>query len=108
MHRSKFDIRGADAGAGGASGMGVSSSSSDASAMAQSTGSFRLGVLGEELIVGVECSGLCDGCLRASDAIQLSTPCSRRTSPWLHEMPIRPKTGAAMLCSWPGLRRNRR
>ena len=24
-------------------------------------------------------------CLRASDAIQLSTRCSRRTSPWLHE-----------------------
>ena len=47
-------------------------------------------------------------CLRASDAIQLSTPCSRRTSPWLHEMPIRPKTGAAMLYSWPGLRRSHR
>ena len=52
MHRSKFDIRGADAGAGGmsissgtggASGMGASSSSSDASAMAQSTGSSGAG-----------------------------------------------------------------
>ena len=52
MHRSKFDIRGADAGAGGmsirsgsggASGMGASSSSSDASAMAQSTGSSGVG-----------------------------------------------------------------
>ena len=52
MHRSKFDIRGADAGAGGmsissgsggASGMGASSSSSDASAIAQSTGSSGAG-----------------------------------------------------------------
>ena len=40
MQRSKFDIGGADAGAGG---MSISS------------------VLGEELIVGVECRGLCDG-----------------------------------------------
>ena len=46
MHRSKFDIGGADAGAGGMSiksGMGASSSSSDASAMAQSTGSSGAG-----------------------------------------------------------------
>ena len=52
MHRSKFDIGGADAGAGGmsmisgsggASGMGASSSSSDAFAMAQSTGSSGAG-----------------------------------------------------------------
>ena len=44
MHRSKPDIRGADAGAGGssgASGMGASSSSTDASAIAHSTGSAR-------------------------------------------------------------------
>ena len=47
-------------------------------------------------------------CLRASDAIQLSTPGSSRTSPWLREMPTRPKTGAAMLCSWPSLRRSHR
>ena len=47
-------------------------------------------------------------CLRASDAIQLSTPCSRRRGPWLHEMPIRPKTGAATPCSWPSLRRSHR
>ena len=55
MHRSKFDMRGADAGAGGmsitsgsgsgggASGMGASSSLSVASAMAQSTGSSGAG-----------------------------------------------------------------
>ena len=52
MQRSKFDIRGADAGAGGmsissgsggASDMGASSSSSDPSAMAQSTGSSGAG-----------------------------------------------------------------
>ena len=74
MQRSQFDIRGGDAGAGGmsissgssgASGMGASSSSSDASAMAHFHGVFwsglRLDVLGEELIVGVECRGLCDG-----------------------------------------------
>ena len=68
MQRSKLDMRGADAGAGGmsiSSGMGASSSSSDASAMAQSTRVFwsglRLDVPGEELIVGVERRGLCDG-----------------------------------------------
>ena len=74
MQRSKFDTGGADAGAGGmsmisgsggASGMGALSSSSDASAMAHSAGFFgsglRLDVLGEELIVGVEYRGLCDG-----------------------------------------------
>ena len=55
MHRSRLDMRGADAGAGGmsissgsgsgggASGMGASSSSSVASAMAQSTGSSGAG-----------------------------------------------------------------
>ena len=51
MQRSKFDIRGADAGAGGMSissgsgpsGMGASSSSSDASATAHSTGSSGAG-----------------------------------------------------------------
>ena len=42
MQRSRFDMRGADAGAGGMSirsGMGASSSSSDTFSMAQSTGS---------------------------------------------------------------------
>ena len=121
MHRSKLVMGGADAGAGGmsissgsggASGMGASSSSSDAcaSAMAQSTGlrkraPARCAWRRARREIGVprppsrqlrtrRCF------LRASDAIQMSTPGSSRTSPWLREMPTRPKTGAAMLCSW--------
>ena len=74
MQRSKFDIRGADAGAGG---MSISSGSGGASGMGRVVfvvcricqcpfhGVFGRGlgldVLGEELIVGVECRGLCDG-----------------------------------------------
>ena len=68
MQCSRFDMRGADAGAGGmsiSSGMGASSSSSDASAMAQSTRVFwsglRLDVPGEEIVTGMERRGLCDG-----------------------------------------------
>ena len=46
------------------------------------------------------------GC--ASDANQSSTPGFCRRGPWLHEPPIRPKTGAAMPCSWRRRRTSRR
>ena len=83
MQRSKLDIGRADAGgmsiissSGGASGMGASSSSSDASSMAQSTvfgSGLRLDVLGEELVAGMECRGLCDGFFEVGMGIALGT-----------------------------------
>ena len=78
MQRSKLVKGGADAGAGGmsissgsggASGMGASSSPSVASAMAQSTSGLRLDVLGEELIMGAERRGLCDGFFEVGIAV---------------------------------------
>ena len=126
MHRSKLDIGSADARAGGISlgssasacGGVPSSSPSDSFAMAHSAGppqraparcAWRRAHRGR----GVQRPlrrhrGTRRCCMRASDAVQLSTPCSRRTSPWLHEMPIRPKTGAAMPCSWPRHQTSRR
>ena len=47
-------------------------------------------------------------CVLASDSILSSTPGSSRRGPRLREMPIRPKTGAAMPCSWPSRRRSHR
>ena len=94
MHRSRLDMRGADAGAGGmsissgsgsgggASGMGASSSS-DSSAMAHIGGPSSAGsgtmCLGEELIVGVERRGLFD-CIAGKTPVAMSaqaTPTSR-------------------------------
>ena len=40
-----------------------------------------------------------------SDSIQSSTPGFSRRGPSLRGLPTRPKTGAAMLCLWPSLRR---
>ena len=95
MHRSRLDMRGADAGAGGmsissgsgsgggASGMGASSSSSEA--MAQSTRSSGAGswldVLGEEIIAGMERRGFCHS-IAGESAVAVgaqATPMSQRS-----------------------------
>ena len=47
-------------------------------------------------------------CGRAVGAIPWSRPCPRPRCPRLRELPILPRTGAAMACSWPGLRRSHR
>ena len=69
------------------------------------TGIWR-DVLGEEFISGMECRGFFDGffevghrCGHAVDANRCTTPGSCRRGPWWRELPIRPKTGAAMPCS---------
>ena len=47
-------------------------------------------------------------CGRAVGAIPCSRHCPRPRCPRLRELPILPRTGAAMLCSWPSRRRSHR
>ena len=130
MQRSRFDMRGADAGAGG---MSISSGSGGASWHGRVVLAFVVGLFchrphrrtllswvwcdvpGEEIIAGMERPrplrlhpGKLRRCGRAVDAIPCSRHCPRPRCPRLRELPILLRTGAAMLCSWPSLRRSRR
>ena len=67
---------------------------------------FWLDLLGEEIIVSMECGGLFDSFFKVGIAVGTKrTPTSAprlvfcRRDPWWRVMPIRPKTVPAMLCS---------